>query len=112
MQRYTFPKSERLLKTWEFKRVYIEGKKQTGKYLTIYVLNNQSSRKVGISVSKKIGNAVKRNRTKRLIREAYRLNKYLLGKDMHLAIIAKPEIKGLGYKEVEKNFLDLVQKLS
>lgn len=111
MQRYTFSKSERLLKTGEFLRVYTKGKKRQGQYLLIYVLNNQPSRKVGISASRKIGPAVTRNRAKRLIREAYRLNKHLLGNNIHLVIVAKPEIKGLSYKEVEEDFLGLVQKL-
>lgn len=110
MERYTFPKSERLLKKGEFLRVYSQGKKRQGQYLILYILNKQPSRKIGISVSKKTGNAVKRNRAKRLIREAYRLNKDSLSNNIHLVIAAKPEIKGLGFKEVENDFLGLVRK--
>ena len=110
MQRHTFPKSERLLKTGEFLRVKSSGKKKQGQYLLVYILNNQSSRKIGISVSRKIGPAVTRNRAKRLIRETYRLNKHLLANDIHLVVTAKPEIKGLGFKKVEEDFLGLIQK--
>lgn len=110
MKRHTFPKSERLLKKREFLEVYSQGKKRQGRCLILYVLNNQSSRKVGISASRKLGKAVIRNRAKRLIREAYRLNKHLLSDDIHLVIVAKLEIKGLGFKDIEEDFLGLIQE--
>lgn len=107
MQQYSFPKKEHLLKKWEFQRVYSENKKYTGLYLTLHILQNQPDRKVGIIVSSKICNSVKRNRIKRLIREAYRLNKNLLPRDIHLVITAKFDIHDLKYTDVEKDLLNL-----
>lgn len=107
---YTFPKQERLLKKWEFQRVYSENKKYAGSYLIIHILPYQSSRKAGIIVHRKIGNAVKRNRAKRLIREAYRLNKHLLPNNLHIVITARPEINGLKYKNVEEDMLKICKE--
>lgn len=59
-----------------FSRSYRKGRCFSGKYVAVYVLKNTRERdvnKIGITVSKSRGNAVKRNRTKRIIREAYRV---------------------------------------
>ncbi len=59
-----------------FSRAYRKGRCFSGKYVALYVLNNtrdKDQNKLGITVSKSRGNAVKRNRVKRIIREAYRV---------------------------------------
>lgn len=72
--RYTLPKDCRLQKRREFLRVYAEGKRFDGRLMTAFVLpTNEEQHKIGITASKKaIGNAVERNRAKRLLREAFR----------------------------------------
>lgn len=105
MPRYTFPETERLLKKWEFQKVFAENKNYNGRYLTVHILLDQTSRKIGVLTARKIGIAVKRNRAKRLIREAYRLNKHLFLNNVHIIVIAKQEINGLKYKDVEEDFL-------
>jgi len=107
MHLYKFPKNEHLKKKWEFLRVYAGNEKYTGRFLILHLLKNQTDRKAGILVPKKAGNAVKRNRIKRLIREAYRLNKNNIPSTVHLVISAKPDIKILKYSEVEKELLAL-----
>lgn len=109
-QHFTFPKKEQLLKKWELLRVYSGNKKYTGRYIVLYVLPNQPHRKVGIIVSSKLGNAVKRNRMKRIIREAYRLNKNPLPLNVHLIITGKIYINSLKYKELEKDLLNLYKE--
>lgn len=110
MQCHTFPKSEHLQKKWEFQRVFEENRKYTGRYFILYILQNQPDRKVGILVSSKFGKAVKRNRIKRLIREAYRLNNHLLPNDVHIVISAKSGINNLKYKEVEQDLIGLYKE--
>lgn len=70
------PKENRLRKPKEFRLVYAEGKRFDGKYMSAFIIPNQSRHRIGITASKKaIGNAVQRNRAKRLLRETFRLNK-------------------------------------
>ena len=74
---FTFPKAHKLRKPAEFQRVYKAGKKFDGRLLTAFVLINQNQcHRLGITASRKgVGNAVQRNRAKRLLREAFRLSK-------------------------------------
>ena len=67
--------SESLKKNRDFRNVYQRGKSYANRYLVMYVMNNDLNKnRVGISVSKKIGNSIVRHRITRLIRESYRLN--------------------------------------
>lgn len=96
------------LKNSEFKKVYEYGKSYSNKYLVLYVLENESSEnRLGISVSKKIGNSVVRHRITRLIREAYRLNKDMFNSGLDIVVIAKIGARSKGYKEIESAFMHL-----
>ena len=64
---------EKLKKRWEFQRAYQKGSKYWNRFFVIYVLHNDFSLpRLGITVSKKVGKSVQRNRVKRLIRESFR----------------------------------------
>ena len=67
--------SESLKKNKDFQKVYQQGKSYANKYLIMYALQNARTRnRLGISVSKKVGNSVVRHRMTRLVRESYRQN--------------------------------------
>lgn len=94
--------SESLKKNTEFKNVYHRGNSNANKYLVMYILENGLDRnRVGISVSKKVGNSIVRHRLKRLIKESYRLNenRFLCGYD--IVIIARANAKERSFKEIE-----------
>ena len=71
-----FPKETRLRKRAEFLRVYDKGVRFEGRFMTVFILpGNQEIHRVGVTATKKaIGNAVQRNRAKRLLRESFRLS--------------------------------------
>ena len=79
LQRLSFrlPKESRLRKRGEFQKVYSKGRRIKGRFMTVFYMPSKTSfQRIGITASKKaIGNAVKRNRTKRLLREVFRLSR-------------------------------------
>lgn len=97
-----------LKKTREFQKVYKRGKSFANKYLVMYILTNErTENRLGISVSKKVGNSVVRHRLTRLIRESYRLNKDLFIKGIDIVIVARTGAKDIDYSKVENALLHL-----
>lgn len=95
-----FPRHERLLKRRDFLRISGQGNKiHTSSFIILWTESPVSAVRIGITVSGKVGNAVTRNRLKRLIREFYRHNKSLFG-PADYTIIARQSAARLGFSEV------------
>lgn len=99
---------ESLKKYTDFQRVYQNGKSYANKYLVMYLYENRTDmNRVGISVSKKVGNSIVRHRLTRLIRESVRLNSEALENGYDIAIIARAALKGKKYAEASGAFMHL-----
>ena len=100
--------SESLKKNKDVQLVYKNGTSQANRYLVMYVLENQYRKnRLGISVSKKVGNSVVRHRITRLIRESYRLNEMKFKKGLDIVVIARQSAKGRTCQEIESAVLHL-----
>ena len=100
--------SESLKKNMDFQTVYTSGKSYANKYLVMYVLkNNLNKNRIGISVSKKVGNSVIRHRITRLIRESYRLQEEMFNSSLDIVVIARGTAREVGYKDIESALIHL-----
>lgn len=100
--------SESLKKNKDFQKVYSEKKSYANKYLVMYTMkNNTDQNRLGISVSKKVGNSIVRHRLTRLIRESYRLQEERFKCGYDIVVIARVSAKGKDYHEIEKALLHL-----
>ena len=103
--------SESLKKNRDFQQVYKRGTSKANRYLVMYVLPNQHMKnRLGISVSKKVGNSVVRHRITRLIRESYRLNEEKFQKDLDIVVIARNSAKDRSYHEIESALINLAER--
>ena len=100
--------SESLKKNQDFQTVYKKGKSNANKYLVMFIVENNLDRnRIGISVSKKVGNSVIRHRLKRLIKESYRLNETLFKSGFDIVVVARTTAKDRTYRDIESALLHL-----
>lgn len=101
-----------LKQNYEFRRLYGKGKSAVSPYLALYCRKNRLERsRLGLTVGVKVGKAVCRNRTRRRIREAYRVNeqRFLPGYD--IVVVARVRAARAPYRELERSLLKLADKL-
>lgn len=105
-----------LKKNTDFKAVYRKHRSKADKYFVVYILENKLEiNRLGISVSKKVGNSVVRHRLARLIREAYRLHEDKFNSGLDIVVVARESAnpqkgsdkKELKCQDVEKSLLNL-----
>ena len=100
--------SESLNKNDQFREVYKNGRSLANKYLVIYVLeNNLEINRLGISVSKKVGNSVVRHHLARLIRESYRLHEDMFNSGLDIVVVARKSAADINYHDMESALLHL-----
>lgn len=92
---------ERLSRSAEFERVYRHGRSSANRHLVLYSFpNSEADRpRLGLSVSRKVGGAVERNRVKRLLREAFRSIEQELLAGQDLVVVARPPASELAERE-------------
>ena len=100
--------SDSLKKNRDFQNVYRKGKSYANKYFVMYVLKNETEQnRIGISVSKKVGNSVIRHHLTRLIRESYRLHEDVFNSGLDIVVIARSTAKEISYHQAESALLHL-----
>lgn len=110
-KKFSFSKDNVLKKNRQFQTVYKTGKSYANKYLVLYVLTKKDGlRRVGFAVGKRLGGAVVRNRIKRLLREAFRLNQHCLRQGVDLIIIGRQPIVGKDFDIVNRAVFELFGK--
>ncbi len=101
-----------LKKNYEFKRLYNKGKTAVTPYMVVYALKTQRGhRRVGYTVSTKLGKAVVRNRVRRRLREIYRLNSDKLIAGADIVIVARSRCVDGDYTKMERAFLHACTEL-
>ncbi len=100
--------TEKIKKNHQFQFVYKNGKSYANKYLVMYVKENGLEiNRIGISVSKKVGNSVVRHRVTRLLRESYRLHEAIFNSGLDIVIVARSNAASVGFNEIENALLHL-----
>jgi len=91
----------RLSRSAEFERVYRQGRSTANRHLVLYAFPNPSTQtpRLGLSVSRKVGGAVDRNRVKRLLREAFARHEQGLSPGQDLVVVARPPAGELAQRE-------------
>jgi ribonuclease P protein component len=112
--RFRFPRSSRLSRASEFKLVKASGKSWTGKHLVLATLarDPDAQSRIGIVATRRLGNAVTRNRVRRKIREIFRLNQHRIRRGFWLVTIARFSSAIAAYEALERDWLRLAERAS
>jgi ribonuclease P protein component len=112
LKKNAFPKRFRLLNNDEFKAVIRRRRRLANNVLTLYFFpNGFEFSRLGVTLGKSAGNAVERNRFKRLVREVFRQCRDQLPAGFDFVILKQKSKKKLAFQDVKKAFLNLAQKI-
>jgi ribonuclease P protein component len=100
--------SDSLKKNRDFQKVYRQGKSYANRYFVMYVIANDTEcNRIGISVSKKVGNSIVRHHVTRLVRESYRLQEEMFNRGLDIVVVARNTAKDVSYHQTESALLHL-----
>lgn len=104
-------KTFRIKKNAEFQEVFKKGKSVANRQFVVYCLrrSDQANFRIGLSVSKKIGNAVKRNQIKRYLRQTFLEISSQLHKDVELIVIARKPAATMSFAEIKSSMVHVLK---
>jgi ribonuclease P protein component len=107
-----FPSKVRIVRSSDYRAIYKVGRKIHSRRFILFVRNNDIGLpRLGLTVSRKVGGSVVRNRLKRLFREIFRRSFGEIPNQLDIVINVKSCCVGAGYNELRTEFLDIVQKM-
>ncbi len=110
---FSFTKADRLLKRREFIALANSGRRIQNEYfIAVFSPGCHGRSRLGITVTKKVGGAVKRNRIKRLVREFFRLNRQSLSGEWDINIIAKYQIADITSEQAYQSLQNIINRIS
>lgn len=105
-------KTQTIKKNVDFRKVYRRGQSHVGRYLVVYLLKNRlGENRLGITVSKKVGNSVTRNRVRRLIKESFRKYEDTLTPGYDIVVVARVVANRADYRQIDRALSKLLEKL-
>jgi ribonuclease P protein component len=113
----SFPRRVRLLRHSDFERVYKKGRRQFAGHCTLFYLWRAESGgpRIGFTVGKALGGAVERNRIKRRLREAVRLNRLRVSSPVDIVVNPRKSVLTVKFSELEKEIsraFEAIQKFA
>ena len=104
----SFPKTLRLLRRNEFRRVYQEGRRRSAPLCTVFFRSNGlSESRLGLTVPAAVGNAVLRNRMKRRVREVFRLHRSSIPGGWDIVVNPRPDVARVPFADLERELMRL-----
>jgi ribonuclease P protein component len=114
IRRCILKKSRRVKSEKEFQFVFKKGRSFANKQIVIYVTlkENQSNFRIGLSVSKKVGNAIVRNRIKRYLRQAFYEMDSLIIRNIDIVVIARAQLAEFNFFEAKNSLFHVLKRAS
>ncbi|MAQ64574.1 ribonuclease P protein component [bacterium] len=113
MAKYSFSQDERIKTDFHFQHLIDKGNKIVSNSFILYTTSKiNETQNIGFITSKKIGNAVLRNKSKRTLKEIVRQHQYNIHKQYDILLIARKDLLNTSYKDVAHEFINSIQEAS
>jgi ribonuclease P protein component len=111
--RFSLIKADRILKRREYIALSKTGQRiQNEHFIVIFSPNQHGRSRIGVTVTKKVGSAVKRNRIKRFVREYFRLNRHNLAGNWDINLIARRQTVDFSAEQMHRSLKNIFERLS
>lgn len=111
--RFSLTKADRILRRREYIALSKDGRRIQNEHFIVYFSAGQHDRsRIGVTVTKKVGNAVKRNRIKRLVREFFRLNRHRISGKWDISVIAKRQAADISCAMTCRSLQEIANRIS